>query len=179
MICGCGSEALTFAAIASSKEDTAVRVLTLNLNEVETWNTAMQNNDLKVTFHRTGTEPTSITSKPETVTSNPEDAMKNVDIVVFVPPAFAYEGFMNNIKPHIKPGTIIVGLPGGPGFEFEVRELLGDVARECTIVNFEKSPWVCRTAACGVKCEVLGTMETLLGAMKVTMCRYVSVTVVY
>ena len=144
-------------------------MLTLNPNEAERWNAAMQNNDLKVTFHRKGTEPTSITSKPDLVTSNPEDAMKDVDIVVFVPPAFAHEVFMNGIKPHIKPGTIIVGLPGGPGFELEVRYLLGDVARECTIVNFESSPWVCRTTASGVKCEVLGTMETLLGAMKVTM----------
>ena len=163
MICGSGSQAHAFASIASSVKGTDVRVLTCE-NEARRWNTAI---DLEVTFHRKGKEP--ITSKPKLVTNDPKDAMKDVDIVVFVLPAFAQDVFLDDIKPYIKPGTIIVGLPGGPGFEFQVREVLGDVARKCTIMNFESSPWVCRTTEFAVKCEVLGTKETLLGAIKVTM----------
>ncbi len=171
MICGSGSEAHAFAGIASSVKGTEVRVLSLYQDEAERWSAAMQKSDLEVTLHRKGKEPTSIKSKPALVTKNPEDAMRDVDIVVFVLPAFAHELYLDAIKPYIKPGTIVVGLPGGPGFQFQVREVLGDVARKCAIVNFESSPWVCRITEFGVKCEVLGTKETLQGAMKVRISR--------
>ena len=160
------------ASIASSLKGTEVRVLSLCQHEAQRWNAAMQENDLEVTLHRKGKEPTSITSKPALVTKNPEEAMRDVDIVVFVLPAFAHQVFLDAIKPYIKPGTIIVGLPGGPGFEFQVRAVLGDVAGQCTIMNFESSPWVCCVTEFAVKCEVLGTKETLLGAIKVTMSQF-------
>ncbi|XP_078351410.1 tauropine dehydrogenase-like isoform X2 [Oculina patagonica] len=164
LICGSGSEAQAFAGIASSLKDTEVRVLTYQ--NAELWNTAMRTNGLKVTFHRKGKTPTSFSSKPALITGDSEVAMRDVDIVVFVLPAFAHELYLDAIKPYIRPGTIIVGLPGGPGFEFQVREVLGDVARQCFIVNFESSPWVCRITEFDVNCEVLGTKETLQGAMK-------------
>ncbi len=167
LICGSGSEAQAFAGIASSLKDTEVRVLTYQ--NAELWNTAMRTNDLKVTFHRKGKEPTTVTSKPALVTSDSKVAMRDVDLVVFVLPAFAHELYLDAIKPHIKPGTIIVGLPGGPGFEFQVHKVLGDVARQCFIVNVESSPWVCRITEFDVNCEVLCTKETLHGAMKVRM----------
>ena len=93
--------------------------------------------------------------------------MKDVDIVVFMLPASANEDFLHALRPYIKPGVIIVGLPGGPGFEFQVREVLGDVGQQCTIMNFESSPWVCN--AFGVDCEVLATEEVLLGAVMVSL----------
>ena len=94
--------------------------------------------------------------------------MRDVDIVVFMLPASAHEVFLHALKPYIKPGTIIVGLPGGPGFEFQVLHVLGDVGQQCTIMNFESSPWVCCIPDFSVGCEVLGTKETLLGAIKVS-----------
>ena len=121
--------------------------------------------ELKVTFHWNGEGSTSITSLPASVTNNPEDAIRDVDIVVFLPPASALQVFLDALKPHIKPGTIIVGLPGGPGFQFHVLHVLGDVGQQCTIMNFESSPWVCHYTEFGVDCEVPGN---LLGAIKVS-----------
>ena len=167
LICGSGNGAHAFAGIASSLKGTEVRVLSLYQDEAERWNTSMQKKDLEVTLHRKGKDPTSILSKPALVTKNPEDAMRDVDIVVFVLPAFAHQVFFEAIKPHMKPGTIIVGMPGEPGFEFQARYELGDTGRQCTIMNFESLPWACRITEYGVKCEVLGTKESLLGAMKV------------
>ncbi|KAL9952971.1 hypothetical protein ACROYT_G040305 [Oculina patagonica] len=164
LICGSGSEAQAFAGIASSLKDTEVRVLTYQNSEL--WNTAMRTIDLKVTFHRKGKEPTTVTSKPALVTSDSEVAMRDVDIVVFVLPAFAHELYLDAIKPHLNPGTMIVGLPGGPGFQSLVLEVLGGAARQCTLVNFESSPWVCSTTEFDLNCEVLGTKESLHGAMK-------------
>ena len=131
-------------------------------DEAQRCNTAM--NKLKVTFHSKREEPTSITSQPVLVTSNPEDAMRDVDIVVFMLPASAHQVFLDTLKPYIKPGTILVGLPGAPGFEFQVLHMLGDIGQRCTIMNFESSPWVCRCTEFGVDCEALGN---LLGAIKV------------
>ena len=167
LICGSGNGAHAFAGIASSLEGTEVRVLSLYQDEAERWNAAIQKKDLEVTLHRKGKEPACITSKPAMITKNPEDAMRDVDIVVFVLPAFAHQVFLDTLKPYIKPGTIIVGLPGEPGFDFQVRHILGETGRHCTIMNFESLPWACRTTQFGLKCEVLGTKETLQGAMKV------------
>lgn len=166
LICGSGNGAHAFAGIASSLEGTDVRVLSLYQDEADRWSAAMQNG-LGVTLHKKGKEPTHIVSKPALIAKNPEDAMRDVDIVVFVLPAFAHQVFLDALKPHIKPGTIIVGLPGEPGLDFQVRHVLGDIGRKCTIMNFESLPWACRATEFGVKCEVLGTKETLLGAMQV------------
>ena len=159
MICGWGSEARVFASIALSVNGTEVRVLR------DRW--SRLTNDFKVTFHRKGEEPVCITSRPPLLMHNPKDAMQDVDIVVFMQPASAHEDILHVLKPYIKPGVLIVGLPGQPGFEFQVRDALGDVTQQCTIMNFESSPWVCCSTACGVDCEVLATEETLLGALKV------------
>ena len=168
LICGSGNGAHAFAGIASSTKGTEVRVLSLYQDEAERWSNAIQKKDLEVTLNRAGKDPTTIVSKPALVTKNPEDAMKDVDIVVFVLPAFAHQVFFDAIQPYIKPGTIIVGMPGGPGFEFQARSLLGDTGRQCTIMDFETLPWACRITEYGVKCEVFGTKESLLGAMKVS-----------
>ena len=167
LICGSGNGAHAFAGIASSLKDTEVRVLSLYQDEAERWSTAMQTKDLEVTLYRKGKDPTSIVSKPALVTKNAKDAMRDVDIVVFVLPAFAHQVFLDALKPHTKPGTILVGLPGEPGFEFQARHVLGDIGQQCTIMNFESLPWACRITEFGVKCEVLGTKESLLGAIKV------------
>ena len=167
LICGSGNGAHAFAGIASSLKGTDVRVLSLYKDEAERWNAAIQKNDLEVTFHRKGKESTLIVSRPSLVTKNSEEAVRDVDMVVFVLPAFAHQIFLDALKSHIKPGTILVGLPGEPGFEFQARNALGDAGRQCTIMNFESLPWACRTTEFGMKCEVLGTKETLLGAMKV------------
>ena len=80
LICGSGNGAHAFAGIASSLKNTEVRVLSLYQDEAKRWSSAMQKNDLEVTLHRKGKEPTTIKSKPALVTKNPEDAMRDVDI---------------------------------------------------------------------------------------------------
>ena len=96
--------------------------------------------------------------------------MQDVDIVVLVLPANAHSVYLEILKPRLKPGTIVVGLPGLPGFEFETQHVLGDTTKPCTIMNFESLPWACRTVEFGVKCEVIGTKETLLGVVQVKNC---------
>ena len=167
LICGSGNGAHAFAGIAASLEGTDVRVLSLFQDEAERWNAQMEKRDLEVTLLHKGKEPVIVSSKPSLITKNPEEALHDVDIVVFVLPAFAHQVFLNTMAPYIKPGTVLVGLPGSPGFEFEVRHLLGEKGKQCTIMNFDSLPWACRITEYGAKCEVLGTKDSLVGGFQV------------
>lgn len=167
LICGSGNGAHAFAGIASSKPGTEVRVLSLYQDEAERWSKIMETADLEVTCHRRDQEPHVIKSKPALVTKNPEEAARNVDIIAFVLPAFAHKIFLEVLKPHIEPGVTIAGLPGASGLEFQVRGILGEKANDCTVMNFESLPWACRLGEFGKKCDVLGTKDTLVGAMQI------------
>ncbi|KAJ7325715.1 hypothetical protein OS493_029142 [Desmophyllum pertusum] len=167
LICGSGNGAHAFAGIASSHPGTEVRVLSLYQDEAERWSKALETADLEITCHRRDQEPSVIRSKPALITKNPEDAVRGVDIIAFVLPAFAHQVFLEALKPYIEPGVIIVGLPGASGLEFQVRGVLGDKANTCTVMNFETLPWACRLGEFGRKCDVLGTKESISGAMQV------------
>ena len=174
LICGSGNGAHAFAGIASSHPGTEVRVLSLYQDEAERWSKIMQTADLEITCNRRDQEPSIIRSKPALITKNPEKAVRGVDIIAFVLPAFAHQVFLEALKPYIEPGVIIVGLPGASGLEFQVRGILGDKANSCTVMNFESLPWACRLSEFGRKCELLGTKETLVGAMQVgTWCNLI------
>ncbi|XP_022800231.1 tauropine dehydrogenase-like [Stylophora pistillata] len=174
LICGGGSGAHAFGGIASSRKGTEVRVLTLNQDEAKRCSSVMQTKSLLFKWHREGLEPTSIKSKPALITTNPDEAIRDIDFVVF--PEFAHEhyldDYLNALKPHIRPGMTLIGLPGGPDFNFHVCSALGETVQQCTILNFEWSPWICSTAESGVECDVLDTKETLLGTIKVSFSTY-------
>lgn len=167
LICGSGNGAHAFAGIASSQPGTEVRVLSLYQDEAERWSKTMETADLEIMCHRRDQEPQVIRSKPALITKNQEEAARGVDVIAFVLPAFAHKVFLEALKPYIEPGVIIVGLPGASGLEFQVRGILGDKAKKCTVMNFESLPWACRLGEFGKKCDVLGTKDTLVGAMQV------------
>ena len=168
MICGSGDGAHVFACIASSRKDTDVRVLSLHDYEAKRWEIAMQQKQLEVAFLFEGEKTSGIVSKPDLVTKNPEDAMRDAEMVVFMAHASCHQVYVEALAPHIKPGTIIIGLPGNPEFESQVRHVLGEKAQQCTIMNFESLPWTYQTSESGVACEVVHTMDTLMGNMMVT-----------
>lgn len=167
LICGSGNGAHAFAGIATSLKGTDVRVLSLSGNKADCWTATVEMKSLEVTIEQRGKKASSIFSKPSLITKIPAEAMRNVDIVVLLLHAVAHQSYLPAIKPYIQPGVVIVGLPGGPGFEFQVRDVLGDKAGQCTIMNFESLPWVCRTTEFGAKCKIFGIKKTLFGAIQV------------
>ena len=156
-----------FAGIASSLKEADVRVLALHKDEAKRWNTALQQKELVVTFRCEGENASSIVSKPALVTKNPEDAMRDAQMLIFMMRAACHQVYLEALAPHVQPGTIIVGLPGNPEFDFQVGHVLGEKAQQCTIMNFESLPWTCRTTEFGVECEVTRIMDILLGNIKV------------
>ena len=103
---------------------------------------------------------------PPQVTKDPAKAAPGVDIIIFTVPAFAHQGYLDALKPFVKPGMVIVGLPGQAGFEFAVRGSWGDLAKQCTLMSFESLPWAARIKEFGRCAEVLGTKGTLMGAVQ-------------
>ena len=163
LICGSKDGAHALAGITSSLKGTDVRVLNLYNDEAERWSAAIQQKEFDVSVHCNGEEPKHILSKPALLKERPVFTIRDVDIVVFMLPESAHQFYLEALRPHIKPGAIIAGLPGYPGFDREV----GDTGRQCTIINIESEPWLCGIIEFGVTCEVLGTKEELLGTMKV------------
>ena len=156
-----------FSGIAFSQKDTEVRVLSLNKDDTKRWKTALQQKQLEVIFRCKGKETFRIVSKPALVTKKTEDVMGDAEMVVFMMQPSWLKYYLEALATHVKPGTIIVGLPGNSEFHFQVRHALGRKAQQCTTMNFESLPWTCRTTEFGVKCEVTRIIDTLPGNIKV------------
>nr|CAH17649.1 strombine dehydrogenase [Sipunculus nudus] len=166
LICGGGNGAHVMAGTAASYPGQEVRVMTLFADEAERWSNALKDHDYNITFYSGGKESHRCTNKPKMVTKNPAEAVPGCDIIAFVVPAFAHRQYFEAIEPYIKPGVVIVGLPGQPGFEFAVRGILGEKAKQCTILSYESLPWACRIIEFGRTAEVLGVKKHMIGAMQ-------------
>ncbi len=68
------------------------------------------------------------------ITKDPVKAAKGCDVVLLAVPAFAHQQYLEELAPHLEPGTIIVGIPGQPGFDFAVRSALGLRSPDFTIM---------------------------------------------
>ena len=156
-----------FSGIAFSQKDTEVRVLSLNEDDAKRWKTALQQKQLKVIFRCKGEETSRIVSKPALVSKKTEDVMGDAEMVVFMMQPSCLKYYLEALATHVKPGTIIVGLPWNSEFHFEVRHALGRKAQQCTTMNFESLPWACCTTEFGDKCEVTRIIDTLPGNIKV------------
>jgi len=166
VICGGGNGAQAWSGIASSQPSTEVRVLTLFQDEAQRWSDALQKGDFTVSLYKDEKVYAQLKTKPKLVTKQPEQVIPGCDVIAFVMPAFAHEQYLNAIKPYIEPGMILVGLPGQSGFEFQVRGILGDVTKHCSVISMESLPWATRITEFGRSCEVLGTKESLVGAIR-------------
>ncbi|XP_068728416.1 uncharacterized protein [Montipora capricornis] len=165
LICGSDAGAHVLAGIASSKEGTSVRVLCLGNDVAQQWNSAIRSRNIEVTFPSTET-PSRISSKPSLITKSERVALQDIDIVVFMLPSSDHAIYFRALKNYVKPGTVIVGLPGNPRFMSLGRELLCATGRKCTFISFESLPWDCQITEFGTKCEVLSTRESLSGEIK-------------
>ena len=164
LICGGGNGAHVMAGIAAGQPCVTASVLTLFADEAERWTKALGDSEFSVKCHNPDGTSKDIKAKPAVVTKDPAVAMEGVNVVVFVVPAFAHAQYLGELKPFVKPGLVLAGLPGQAGFEFAVRGAWGDLAKQVTLLSFESLPWACRITEFGKSAEVLGTKGTLMGA---------------
>lgn len=165
LICGTGGGAHVLAAKLSTNPDVHVRVFTQNLDKVRRWRESMQSDPLTITVRTGNDEHAALTARPFVVTSDPRLA-RGCDFIIFAVPAFMHAPYLALLQPYIEDGCCIVGLPGQNGFEFDVREALGERQQNCIVMNFESLPWICRIVAFGKAVSILGTKDSLVGALE-------------
>lgn len=158
--CGGGNGAHCLAGLAAMRPDVESRVLTLYSDEAERWSAKLES-DMIITVHQDDGGKRTMNTRPSIVTKDPKQAVPGADYIFIVVPAFAHAQYFKEMAPYIGENTVIVGLPGQAGFEFECVHYLGDKAKTCTIVTFESLPWACRLIEFGKNVEILGFKDTL------------------
>ncbi|XP_031563177.1 tauropine dehydrogenase-like [Actinia tenebrosa] len=166
VICGGGNGAHAWAGIASSQPDTDVCVLTLSHDKVERWSNSLKEHDFTVNLYSKGECYKKLKTKPRLVTKKPEEVIPGCDVIGLVMAAVVHEKYLEAMKPFIEPGMVLVALPGQSGFEFQVRQALGEVSKEITIFNFISLPWATRIVEFGKSCDVRGIKSSLAGAIQ-------------
>lgn len=161
LVCGGGNGAHCLAGLSASNPDVETRVLTLFADEAERWSQIIQDNDLIVTMVNSDGSSREIKSKPTLVTKDPKEAASGADVIFLVVPAFAHEQYFREISPFVGDNTLIVGLPGQAGFEFQCLYMLGEKAKTCIVMSAESLPWACRILEFGRLVQILGFKETL------------------
>jgi len=162
LICGTGSGAHALAAVAS-RNGFDVCILSQNAGKAQRWNESLERQPLAV-IGRNGDGAWMANSF--SVTDDPAVAAQGCDLIIFAVPTFSHERYLELLKPEIRDGCVIVGLPGQNGFEFEVRNTLGPRLRNCAVINFESLPWSCRVVDFGATVRINGTKKTLAGAIQ-------------
>ena len=161
LICGGGNGAHTLAATASAKPNITVNVLTLYADEAERWSKALGDDSLLIDVTNNDGSKCELRGKPACITKDPAIAMAGVDAVFFVVPAFAHRQYFLAIDPHLEPNTVIVGMPGQAGFEFQTLNCFRELTSKCAVISLESLPWACRILEFGKKVQILGYKETL------------------
>lgn len=166
LICGTGSGAHALAAMASANPEFEVRVLSQCTEKAQRWKEMMRQQPLTIVGRNGHNRVVPRQASTFMVTSDPEQGARGCSLIVIAVPAFSHARYLELLEPQLKAGSVIVGLPGQNGFEFEVRKTLGQKLRDCVVMNFESLPWSCRTVEFGRTVRVNGTKERLVGAIE-------------
>ncbi|XP_067679057.1 opine dehydrogenase-like [Haliotis asinina] len=168
LVCGAGNGGHVTAGLAASRENIETKVLTLFPGSAERWTNIMKEDTLRITVDEGDNgkgEPTEFDVQLRFITHDAAKAVPGSDVIIFTSPAFAHQSYLEAIEPYIQPNTTIVGMPGQPGFVFQVFDVLKDKAKQCVIMSFESLPWACRISEFGKYVRVLMVKVNLMGCM--------------
>ncbi|OWF36547.1 opine dehydrogenase-like [Mizuhopecten yessoensis] len=165
LVCGGGNGAHCMAALASCRPHVEVRVLTLYKDEAESWTKALEEDDMTISITYSENHTEDVKSRPSLVTKDPEKATDGIHMIFFTVPAFAHEQYLNAISKYVLDNTLLIGLPGQAGFEFQAVKALGTKAKQCAVASFESLPWACRIMEFGRHVQLLGFKESLGAAI--------------
>lgn len=165
-LCGASSASHVLAAILSVHADVTLSVFTRDAAKAYAWSHILRHDHLTVNMLDGNGERVTLTANSFVVTSDPARAARQCDMVILSLPAFLHSGYLASLAPYLEDGCVVVGLPGQCGFEFDVRQALGERAGRFGVVNFDSLPWVCRIVEFGKKVWIAGTKEVITGAMR-------------
>jgi hypothetical protein len=88
---------------------------------------------------------------------------RSLPTVILSLPAFLHSRYLALLAPYLEDGCVVVGLPGQCGFEFDVRQVLGERIGRFSVVDFDSLPWICRIVEFGKTAWIAGTKEVVSG----------------
>jgi len=168
LVCGTGNTAHVLAALLLARGGFAVRVFTLCAEKAARWRETSANRALIVTEDADGESREIVGATGLEVSTDPACA-RECDVVFTAVTAFSTPMYLEALSAYIEPHAVIVGMPGQGGYEFEVKQHLGD--KPVVIVNFESAPWVCRVMTFARHVHISGTKAYLAGAMRGNLSR--------
>lgn len=161
LVCGGGNGAHCLAAMAASITNVEANVLTLFADEAERWTKSLGDESIVIDVTYNDGNTGEIRGKPRLITKDPAVAMEGVNLIFFVVPAFAHKQYFDAITPYIQPNTVVIGMPGQAGFEFQALNCLKQAATMCAVISLESLPWACRLLEFGKKVQILGFKDVL------------------
>jgi hypothetical protein len=164
-VCGGGKNAHVVAAFSASNPDAETRILDLDEDEATKWEEIIAKKDMILTMNENDGAKREVKAKPRFVTSNPKEALNACDLVIFAMSALDHEQYLKAIEPCIGKNSVIVGLPGKPGFEYLCNNVLGSKALLCTFLSFEEPSWESKIIEFGTHVEALSAMRVLVGSI--------------
>merc|ERR1711894_599506 len=125
-ICGGGNAAHVMAILVPSLlPKCKVNILTTYSDEAERWTKTLENGPMTLLKTEHDKTTRTIVANPNMVSKDPAQAVPGSDVVFLPLPAFAHQGYLEAVAPHIKDGCTIVGLPMYPGFMWVLKKALG------------------------------------------------------
>jgi len=165
-VCGGGNAVHVMSALTPFLlPNTKLHILTTFSDEAERWNKELEKNG-KMVLTKAEHDKTSsvIEGKPTLITKDPAEAVPGSDVIFLPLPAFAHQGYLEAIAPHVSDGATIVGMPQYPGFMWLLKKVLGEEkAAKVKLVGSDTLPWAARLTSYGATAEVIGTKTQMLG----------------
>ncbi|XP_061175400.1 octopine dehydrogenase-like [Saccostrea echinata] len=164
-VCGGGSNAHLVAAFSASNPDAETRILDLNEEEAKKWENLIDKKEMVLSINEDNGTKREVKAKPRLVTSNPKEALNGCDLIILTTSAMDHGKYLQAIEPFASKNTVIVGLPGKPGFEYLCYNILGSKADLCTFLSFEEPSWSSKIVEFGNHVEALSAMQVLVGSI--------------
>lgn len=163
-ICGGGNGAHVCSVTAGQVPGAKVNVLSTFADESKRWSTASNlTGGTKINYKATGS---TVSNQPQLITNDPQAALKDADVVLLSAPSFAHAGYFDLYSKYVPSGSVVAVLPGRAGIDLEFNSILGERAKDMSLINFATLPWACRIKSYGDTVEVLGTKDEVVCAVK-------------
>eukprot|EP00440_Ansanella_granifera_P043489 gb/GFBE01047139.1/.p1 GENE.gb/GFBE01047139.1/~~gb/GFBE01047139.1/.p1 ORF type:complete len:421 (+),score=124.76 gb/GFBE01047139.1/:1-1263(+) len=160
LVCGGGNAAQVVTGLLSTRYKTIA--VSFFADEAAKWKAALGRDSFELTTE--GAAVGKIVSKPFDITNDPSVAAQ-ADVILLAVPSIAHGEYFEKFAPYMKKGTIVGVMPARSGGDILFAKKLGDKAKDMIFVGFETLPWACRFTEWGRKATILGTKNTILGAV--------------
>lgn len=165
LVCGESANAHAIAGYAASRGIFDVKAFVLDEEKAELWNQAMEESQFILRLKKDDGETTELRSTLELTEYHARACVTTQDVIVLATPSSEHEKYLTAMQPYIPSGAVLVGMPSGPGFEFQCWDILKEKFFTCNIVSCDVAPWEGKIVEYGKIVEVMRSEKVVNGAI--------------